>query len=260
MIVSMDANVAREKNRRPAKEGHNTLYMGLNRYHRTAETVEPDPDAIFPVAFLVEKDPGGVIHPHFHAVEQFQVMVGGACKFGQHDIDGVAVHYTGPYSSYGPVIGTEKGYSFFTLRNGYDQGAQYMPEKRAALREGRQRWQHREAVAEVPNVMSETELAALSGTQSETLIAQEPDGVGAWRFRLPPGAAITGPAPATGGGQYWLVLSGSLTVTDPTPLSPKSCVFVGPDEAAAQPAAGPQGAEVLCLQFPVRPNGGRATH
>lgn len=253
MIVSMDAQVAREKNRRPAKEGHNTLYMGLNRYHRTAETVEPDPNAIYPVAFLVEKDPHGVIAPHFHAVEQFQVMVAGACKFGTHDIDGVAVHYTGPYSSYGPVIGTEKGYAFFTLRNGYDAGAQYMPEKRLTLREGRAKWQHREAVADVPGVLDAGGLAALAAPQSETLITQAPDGVGAWRHQLPAGARLTGPDPASGGGQYWLVLSGSLVVVDPAPLSPKSCVFVGPDEAAITATAGPGGAEFLCLQFPRRP-------
>jgi hypothetical protein len=47
MIQAMDARVAREKNRRPAKEGFNTLYMGLNRYHRTPETVEPDPNSIY---------------------------------------------------------------------------------------------------------------------------------------------------------------------------------------------------------------------
>lgn len=250
MILSMDASKAREINRRQAKEGWNTLYMGVNRYHRKESDPTPDPMAIYPVAFLVEKDPGAVIHPHYHAAEQFQVVVDGTCRFGTHDVDGVAVHYTGPYSSYGPITAKESGLAFFTLRNGYDKGAQYMPAERLALREGRKHWEHREITAEVPGVMSEAELAALDAAVSENVLAQAQDGVGAWRHRLPPGASLTGPDPASGGGQYWLVLAGDLTA--PEALGPKSCVFVSPDEAAVTVTAGPSGAEVLCMQFPVR--------
>jgi len=250
MILSMDASKAREINRRQAKEGWNTLYMGVNRYHREESDPTPDPNAIYPVAFLVEKDPGAVIHPHYHAAEQFQVVVGGTCTFGTHDVDGVAVHYTGPYSSYGPITAKEDGLAFFTLRNGYDAGAQYMPKERLGLREGRKHWEHREATAEVPGVMGAAELAALRAISTDDVLAQAQDGVGAWRHRLPPGATMAGPNPASGRGQYWLVLSGSLTMPDA--LGPKSCVFVSPDEAAATVMAGPGGAEVLCMQFPVR--------
>ena len=232
MIQAMDARAAREKNRRPAREGWNTLFLGVNRYHRKEGDPTPDPTAIYPVAFLVEKDPGAVIHPHFHVTEQFQVVVGGSCTFGVHEVDGVAVHYTGPYSSYGPITAKEKGLAFFTLRNGFDPGAQYMPERRLSMREGRKVWQHREATCEVPGVMSEADLSRLTSPATDNVLAQEQDGVGAWRHRLPPGASLTGPDPASGGGQFWLVLSGSLKVTDPAPLSPKSCVFISPDEDA----------------------------
>lgn len=250
MILSMDSRTAREMNRRQAKEGWNTLYMGVNRYHRKAGDATPDADALYPVAFLVEKDPGAVVHPHYHAAEQFQVVVDGSCKFGAHDVDGVAVHYTGPYSSYGPIVAAEKGLQFFTLRKGFDAGAQYMPAERLGLREGRKNWAHREVTVEVPAVMSEAQLSRLSDVVSDNVLAQEADGVSAWRYRLPPGASLTGTDPALGGGQFWLVLSGSLKVTDPTPLAPKSCVFVGADEAAPIVHAGPAGAEVLCMQFP----------
>jgi len=253
MIQAMDAHAAREKNRRPAREGFNTLYMGINRYHRTAETVDPDPSTIYPVAFLVEKDPGAIIHPHFHVTEQFQVVVGGACTFGVHDVNGIAVHYTGPYSSYGPITAKEKGLAFFTLRNGFDPGAQYMPKERLGLREGRKIWQHREATCEVPGVMGEADLARLTSPTTDNVLTQEQDGVGAWRHRLPPNASLAAPDPASGGGQFWLVLSGSLRVTGSASLSPKSCVFVSPDEATPSVTAGPNGAEVLCMQFPRRP-------
>ncbi len=250
MILCMDSRKAREMNRRKAKEGWNTLYMGVNRYHRQEGDATPDADALYPVAFLVEKDPGAVIHPHYHAAEQFQVVVDGSCKFGAHDVDGVAVHYTGPYSSYGPIVAAEKGLQFFTLRKGFDVGAQYMPAERLGLREGRKRWEHREVTAVVHGVMSEADLARLPGVASDNVLAQESDGVSAWRYCLPPGASLRGSDPALGGGQFWLVLAGSLQVTDPEPLAPKSCVFVGADEMAPTVIAGSRGAEVLCMQFP----------
>ncbi len=250
MILSMDATVARAKNRRPAKEGWNTLFFGANRYSRKAGEREPSADELFPVAFLVEKDPHAVVQPHYHQAEQFQVVVGGGGKFGIHQVDGVAVHYSGPYSAYGPIVADDRGISWFTLRKAYDQGAQYMPAERAGLRDGRARFQHREATAEVPGVLAEADLARLAGPSTDAVLAQEQDGVGAWRHRLPPGASLTGPDPATGGGQFWLVLSGSLT--EPETLGRNSCLFVAPTAAAVRPVAGPTGAEILCMQFPVR--------
>jgi hypothetical protein len=252
MIQTMDAARAREINRRPAKDGFNTLYLGVNRYHRKEGDPTPDAKALYPVAFLVEKNPGSVIHPHFHVTEQFQVVVGGSCRFGTHDVDGVAVHYTGPYSSYGPIVAREHGLAFFTLRNGFDPGAQYMPAARLGLKEGRAHWQHREATAPVPGVMSAASLARLAAPEAEPILAAQPDGLQAWRHRLPPGAALTGPDPITGGGQFWLVLAGSLVVQPPHALGPRSCAFVPPDAGAATVRAGETGAEFLCLQFPRR--------
>lgn len=253
MIMTADSGVARQNNRRPAKEGWNTLFIGANRYSRQPGEPEPDMNALFPVAFLVEKNPGAVVEPHYHEAEQFQVVVAGSGRMGLHKLDGVAVHYTGPYSSYGPIVAAEDGLQWFTLRNGYDHGARYMPAERLGLREGRARHQHREAAVDVPGVLSAAELARLTETTGEEVLALEADGMGAWRYRLPPGAAVSGPAPDTGGGQFWLVLEGSVTVEAGQSLPRHSCVFVAPDAAAARPVAGAQGAEILCMQFSRRP-------
>jgi hypothetical protein len=171
---------------------------------------------------------------------------------GLHAIDGIAVHYTGPYTAYGPIVAAEEGLHWFTLRNGWDPGARYMPDERAGLRAGRATHPHREAVAEVPGVLTQAELALLTGVQCEPLMAPSADGVATWRYRLAPGASVTGPDPAGGGGQFWLLLAGGMAATDSRMLSVHSCVFVPPEAEALSPRAGAEGAEMLCMQFAVR--------
>jgi hypothetical protein len=76
------------------------------------------------------------------------------------------------------------------------------------------------------------------------------DGLGTWRYAVPAGETVTGPDPACGGGQFWLVSAGSAAVAGGALLPPQSCVFVAPDDPAAGLVAGPSGADLLCLQFP----------
>ena len=96
------------------------------------------------------------------------------------------------------------------------------------------------------------ELAALKAPTSETVIEETADGLGTWRYTVPAGGSVTGPAPASGGGQYWLVSAGSACVPGGELLSPQSLVFVGPDEAESVMIAGPAGADLICMQFPKR--------
>ncbi|MBX9701678.1 MAG: hypothetical protein K2X74_19750, partial [Acetobacteraceae bacterium] len=72
----------------------------------------------------------------------------------------------------------------------------------------------------------------------------------AWRHRLPPGAALHGPDPARGEGQYWVVTAGSLSLDGAAALPTLSAAFVFPEDAAPQAVAGPGGAEVMVLQYP----------
>jgi hypothetical protein len=73
----------------------------------------------------------------------------------------------------------------------------------------------------------------------------------AWRFRLAPGEAVTGPGPTRSRGQYWVVTDGSLTHAGEA-LPKLSCAFVYPDDPAFQATAGSDGAEVIAMQFPHR--------
>jgi hypothetical protein len=126
-----------------------TLYLGTTRYNMAPGTPDPAPDALFPMAFLVEQDPGGTANAHFHRQDQFQLVVGGYGMLGRHEVRPVTVHFTGAHTAYGPIRASEdEGVAYFTLRNGFDPGARFMtiPENRVALRTipGRR---HRESVA-----------------------------------------------------------------------------------------------------------------
>ena len=249
MTLVATAEVARA-NRRRATAGDgmgfwHTLYLGTTRFNMAAGEADPPPGAVFPMAFLVEQDPGEVANAHFHQADQFQVVVAGDGSLGTHEVRPVMVHFAGAFTAYGPIRAGAAGLTYFTLRNGFDPGARYMlrDENREALRAVRGR-QHREAVA--------GPLDAAGG--SEVLLGPEADGMAAWRYCVAPGEAVLGPAPADGRGQHWLVIDGGVQ-RDGVALGPLSCAFVYPDEAPFAATAGPAGATLLAMQFPRRVGG-----
>jgi hypothetical protein len=248
MTLVASADAARVNRRRgSAPDGvtfWHTLYLGTTRYNMAPGTPDPAPDVLFPMAFLVEQDPGSTANAHYHQQDQFQLVVGGYGTLGLHDIRPVTVHFTGAHTAYGPIRASQdQGVWYFTLRNGFDPGARFMTmrENRVALR-GVPGRTHRESVA--------GPLAAPSAA-TETLLGPDADGMTAWRYNLTANEAVTGPDPAKGRGQYWVVTSGSLTLGGET-LPKLSCAFVYPDDAPFQGVAGPDGLEIVAMQFPLR--------
>ena len=220
---------------------HST-FLGANRYRPDA-VPPPVPGRPYAVAFLVEQDPDSTVAAHFHQADQFQVLTGGSGTLGTHAARPVTVHFAAAFSAYGPVRAGAAGLTYFTLRNGWDPGARTMPAARGDLPRPRR---HRELVSQP---LAPHGPASAAGT---AVLAPAADGLGAWHYRLPAGAAPAGPDPAGGAGQYWLVLAGALDL-GAARLGPRSCVFVGPEEMAPATRAGPQGASVLALQFPRAP-------
>jgi hypothetical protein len=250
VILTADAETVRRTNRREAPNGWSTSFIGVNRNTIKPGEAPPAADALHPVAFLVEKRPGGVTRPHFHRADQYQVVVGGSGKMGLHDTGSIAVHYTDAYSAYGPIVAAGDGIAWFTLRPGWDPGAKYMenPDNRAELRASRGRHTHWEATTDPVPALDEAALKSLSSVGCQRLLEGE-DGLATWRHQLPPGAALTGPDPAAAGGQFWLVLAGTLKAADSALLGVNSTIFVAPDDGPLTAVAGPGGAEALCLQF-----------
>src|SRR5215470_18719270 len=69
-----------------------------------------------PVGFLTQRPRGDIIPPHFHEVDQFQVVVDGRGTIGKHALEPVTVHYTDAYTPYGPITTVGDGMLFYTLR------------------------------------------------------------------------------------------------------------------------------------------------
>jgi hypothetical protein len=197
MTLIASADAARANRRRgSAADGvtfWHTLYLGTTRYNMAPGTPDPAPDALFPMAFLVEQDPGSTASAHYHRQDQFQLVVGGHATLGLHQVRPVTVHFTGAHTAYGPIKASQdQGVWYFTLRNGFDPGARFMtmPENRVALRTTPGR-KHRESVA-----------GPLASPQAsiETLLGPDNDGMTAWRYTMAPDEAVSGPAPAAGAG------------------------------------------------------------
>lgn len=246
MLAQTEA-VAINRRRGSAADGvtfWHTLYLGTSRYNMAPGEPEPAADALFPMAFLVEQDPGSTAQAHFHQQDQFQLVVNGKGTMGHHEAAAVTVHFTGAYTAYGPIkADPDQGIWYMTLRNGFDPGARFMgmAENRALLRSVAGR-KHREAVAgPLPPPTA----------PAETLLGPDADGMGSWRYTLTAGETLTGPDPGTGRGQYWAVTAGSMS-RDGSVLRRHSLVFVRPDEAPFTATAGTEGLEVVAMQFPRR--------
>jgi hypothetical protein len=250
MILTANSEVARQT-RRKTGNGWHTTFIGENRNTLKQGQAAPEAGLLYPMAFLVEKEPHAIVKPHFHQADQYQVVVQGGGRLGTHDVGTVAVHYTDAWSAYGPIVAADEGIAWFTLRNTWDSGARYMPAAREQLRAARlQAFQHREATAAPMPVLSAAELARTDRASCAAVIEQTPDGMASWRYRMPVEAHLTGPDPSEGGGQFWIVLSGSASAAGAADLPPNSCLFVAPDDGCFSVKAGAGGAEMLCVQFP----------
>jgi hypothetical protein len=250
MILTANSDVAR-RTRRKTGNGWHTTFIGENRNTLKEGQAAPEPGVLYPMAFLVEKEPHAVVKPHFHQADQYQVVVQGGGRLGTHDVGTVAVHYTNAWSAYGPIVAADEGIAWFTLRNTWDPGARYMPAAREQLRSARlQNLPHREATALPMPACSSAELARTEDASCVTVLEQAADGMASWRYRLPANAELSGPTPSDGGGQFWIVLSGSVSAAGDSNLPPNSCVFVAPDDDPLLLFAGPGGTEMLCVQFP----------
>jgi hypothetical protein len=206
-----------------------------------------------PQGFLVEQPPGAVTLPHFHETNQFQVFVEGIGRMGKHPAAPLTVQYANGHTPYGPIVASETGVKYFTLRQRWDPGAKYMPGARDLLMKGNQRTRLKAGIA----TTTEEARARLEAPEAEAIFPREADGMAAWIYRFDAGQRATMPDAQASGGQYLLVAEGSL-VLDVTTYEKWSMVFVTRDEAAPTIEAGGEGLDLLVLQFPEKPGPGHA--
>jgi rubredoxin len=199
-----------------------------------------------PVAFLAQATPRRVTRPHFHEVDQFQVIVIGDGVLGKHPAPMHAVHFSRGFTPYGPIVGGSLGVGFLTLRAQWDPGAQYMADSvsREKLMQvpDRAPWQVTEAPCFSRDNGSDVSMHAFSRIKDD-------QGLAAYALSLKPRATATAPDPSTSGGQYVVVTKGNL-LHQGRDYKSISIAFVKPDEAPMQLVAGDEGLEALVLHYP----------
>ena len=202
-----------------------------------------------PQAFLVEQNPNWVTPTHFHVEHQFQVIVGGSGSLGRTPAEPFAVHYAAPETGYGPITAGPQGIAYLTLRAEGDTGAWYLhkPGVREQMRTGLKREQQHGMPSEAIRAPG---LLSLEAPITETLIEPRADGLGAWFMRLPPNQSAQIASTAQHGGRHYVVTAGLAQFRDRS-LDALAVAFADPAETG-ELTAGPNGADILVLQFPLQ--------
>ena len=199
-----------------------------------------------PQAFLVEQSPGAVVHPHFHFVDQFQVVVDGGGTLGRHDVSPISVHFASGHTGYGPITPGPDGLKYFTLRASADEtGAQYLPANR-----------HKMHAIPKKNVLLDSipltgpdELCQLTQVRRIN-VKQDESGLRVDVVSIPPGMQTEISGQPKSAGLMILVVSGSFSHAEQA-FTRWSCMFIGNDESGALLKGGADGAQILALQFPL---------
>jgi hypothetical protein len=198
-----------------------------------------------PQAFMVTMAAGGRVPAHFHRVDQYQLLLGGGgASYKGTDLPArtLTVHYADAFSTYGPIeAGAEAPMEFYTLRAFTDMFTAYMPADRDKLPATRR---HRN----IHLTIQTGDGVAAGRPAREELIAETDDGLAAWRAALAPGRPAQSRA-AAGSGQYCYLIAGSVLAAGKE-LGPRSLAWLPAGSPADGATAGPDGCDVLFLQFP----------
>lgn len=200
-----------------------------------------------PQAYLIEQK-NYVLRPHFHPVDQFQILRGGpGSLFGRHPIGDLVVHYADAYTVYGPLVGEDPPLRYFTLRAEPTTATEYMPESRALL-PGHGGRNLRRDVAAAPT----DDLATAPG-RSTTLLSGEQDSLDARYVTAGDGARLAVPE-AGPSGQFVFVVAG-LIEWDGASYPAESVGWQPASSGSWDITAGDDGAGVLILRYPHRTGG-----
>ena len=158
--------------------------------------------------------------------------------FGKKAIGPMSVHFAGGHTPYGPILTQDEATHFFTFRAHWDSGGKPMPENRDRLAK----------VKRCYRLAAKYQQDGAAAPQAE-VIPTEKSGLGTSIFQIKPDETMILDLPVAGGGQYALVLDGSIRHMG-SRLETHSCVYRYPDEEALSVTGGTDGAVVLLLQFP----------
>ena len=248
MLIASKTSDAKKCEHQVHVNGYNyTLRQYVGKMPTRGQYVEGNEvnDNGLPQGFLVYQPPDSVTPPHFHETNQFQVFVAGSAKLGKHFASPLTVQYANSHIPYGPIKAGINGVSYFTLRQGWDPGAKYMPQSRERLRKGNQRTRIKANIPMFPEARSRERVLATC----EPIIENETDGLGASISYCGASDHLTLPNPSASGGQYLVVVSGTMFY-DGEFYEQWSTIYVTRDEEPFEVHAGQEGLDLLLLQFP----------
>ena len=206
--------------------------------------MQPPTGTRLPQAFLVEGTPHRVLRTHYHDVDQFQVIVSGNGTLGKHPVQFGSVHFARAHTPYGPITGGDNGVAWLTIRARRDaEGAQFLPEKREQLQQapGRNPWQ----ISQDPEFLDFDGDVALRAMPD----VKDDRGLAVYCLRMKPNARTQMPDASGTGGQYLVVLRGSLK-RDGKEQRAITIGYIAPDEDRLALTAGDEGLDALVLNFP----------
>jgi hypothetical protein len=216
----------------------------INLFGKNSDIASPDPQA-----FRIDLNAYQKLDSHLHIVDQFQVFIAGSGTIGRDPVQLVTVHYADHHTGYGPLVASAQGLSYLTLRSKTDAGLVYLntPNIREKLKPTKRR--HRTS----PQVTLSIDpvLRNRDSVSIESVIDEEPgdEGMNAKVIRLGPNMTVQSPDPSESGGQYLIVLNGSLQL-DGKDYKPYSLVFVRSTDEAPTLVAGEAGLEIMVTQYP----------
>ena len=216
------------------------------------EYSEPQPFEVRePQAFLVEQEAGATVAPHFHYVDQFQVIVSGDGVLGRHPVSPLTVHFAGAHTGYGPIVPGEHGLAYFTFRASADEtGAQYLPGGSARMHKGRRR----NLVASHLPLSAKDCMEARQ--ENETSVGlQADDGLCVELLRIAPNRSMAVPDISLGFGASILVAAGEVTCSGKV-YGAWSCLYASREEPRVELTASQHGAEVLFMRYPLPAHAG----
>ena len=245
VVSSLDVAAQKREITLPLKGGKATKTLFIGPWEKP-QTPEP---GVSPQAYTVHQAYQNITHAHYHQTEQWQVIIEGAGKLGRADVAPVALHFTDPYTAYGPIVPQQQGLTYFTLRARSDPGACMLaaPGVKEAIRPSKRRFILKDASA--LRIGTPEAMRARKATVLDVIVELQADGLAAWMLRLPPGAPVTWPAECGGAGRHLMVAAGALTYNNKL-LPYESLAFAHAGEGGPDAYAGPDGAEVLIMQYP----------
>lgn len=203
-----------------------------------------------PQGYLVHLPPDRTVSPHFHRMDQFQVLFGGEGVFYLRTpvaAGAVLLSYTDAFSTYGPFGGGSEGLDFFSFRSAGDTFTGRMPGSRHLVA------QHGGRNLKCVIDLETKPKLGVGASEIETLLAPSSDGLAAYLLRGGPESKIQAPA-VDGRGQYYCVIRGDVSCAGER-YGPKSAGWVYPDSTSLTLSSS-MGSDfaVLVMQHPNPPS------